>query len=52
LKVYEELSEKVFVGDSRVTDVEGRAAFGEFLERLKVVSNSSFPLSFLSHHSL
>jgi zinc finger protein len=46
-QVYEELSEKVFAGDS--ADADDRSNFGKFLSNLKAVSQRfhvSFPLLF------
>ena len=44
-QVFEELSEKVFAGDS--ADSDGRSKFGKFLSNLKAVSPCFRPLPFL-----
>ena len=45
-QVYEELSEKVFAGDS--ADLNDRSNFETFLSNLKAVSQRSCPLSCFS----
>ncbi|KAG1790621.1 zf-ZPR1-domain-containing protein [Suillus plorans] len=47
-QVYEELTEKVFnTGDSGVADVDDRAAFQEFLRKLKQVKNAEIPFTLI-----